>query len=202
MKDVCVAFKAHMGWVNAVPVLVNGRAMAPLPARRVNLVETDAREVREPYYVAGGWHGLAQVPRPKDPQSVIDRGRKAQIASATRALKDFRAGLAAEGGGWTRAVVLTTRGIVHDTLEEVLGSHAHIHVAEGEAIRDATRQALRRLKIRCVHQDEKSVWGEAAARRKQNDTELDAFVKSLKPATGKWAKEERVIALAAWLHRR
>ncbi len=201
MKNVCVAFKAHMGWVNAVPVLVNGKDLSPLPARRVDLIDTDDREVREPYHVAGGWRDLTQVPRPKDPQAVIARGRKAQEKSATKVLRTFRDQLTADGFCWTRAVVLTTRGIVHDDLEDILGSHAHIHVAEGGAIREATRVALRSLKIDQVGQDEKSTWEEAAKRRKQTVEALDTHVKSLKPASGKWSKEERVTALAAWLHR-
>lgn len=202
MEDVCVAFKAHMGWVNAGAVLAAGKSLSPLPARRVDLIETEDRSVREPYHVAGGWRGLERVPRPPDPKAVIARGRKAQIAAGVKALAAFRDSLAADGFRWTRAVVLTTRGIVHDDLEEILGSHAHIHIAEGEAIRDATRKALRKLKIDPVGQDEKSVLETAAKGCGQSAAELDQAVKSLKPSSGKWAKEERVIALAAWLHRR
>lgn len=200
MKPVCVGFKAHLGWVNAAVVKMGCDEPAPVLARRIDLFEDADRETLEPYHVAGGWHGLKKGRRPKDPQAIIDSGRKKQAAATDAVLGTFRKELKSLGYDWQQAVVLIGRGIVHD-LEDSLNSHAHIHVAEGEAIRDATRAALKSLRIPQRNQDEKSSAGLAAKRLNCSETELDEQMKSLKPGDARnWSKEERVIALAAWLH--
>jgi len=55
MDDVCVAFKVHLGWVNAVAVGVDADTPAVLHVERVQLFGSGDREVLEPYHVAGGW---------------------------------------------------------------------------------------------------------------------------------------------------
>ncbi|MDH3645084.1 MAG: hypothetical protein OES38_23485, partial [Gammaproteobacteria bacterium] len=139
--------------MNAVVVEVGPKTPKPVYAQRVDLIDAEDREVREPYHVAGGWSGLERVPRPDDPVAVIRRGRRAQVRSAKSALATFRSLLEQAGFLWARGVVLTGRGRPGDDLERILASHAHIHVAEGEAIRDATRSALNALEIDSVNQD-------------------------------------------------
>ena len=199
MTKICIGFKAHMGWVNAVAVAINCDTPEPLWVNRVDLVDRTDREAYEPYHVAGGWQGLQQVPRPKNPQAVIDRGRSKQLASATRVLRQLRQDLKGEGLVLQQCVMLTTRSIVYANLEEALAYHSHIHVAEGEAIRDATRGALKQMRLRCIGQDEKSIADEVSARLGWSNP--DQEMKSRRPeGTRKWSKEERTVALGAWLH--
>ena len=201
MEAVCVAFKAHMGWVNAVVVQVGADSPKPLLAQRIDLVESEDREVLEPYHVAGGWQGLQSYKRPENPEAIIRRGTAVQISSATRRLKLYAKMLSQEALQWAGAVVLTSRGLLGDDLEHILGSHAHIHVAEGEAIRNATRHALDSLGISFVNQDEKSILPAASDRMACSVEECDNFMKSVKPPdTKSWRKEERTIALGAWLN--
>lgn len=200
MKQVCVGFKAHLGWVNAAVVTMGRDEPVPILAQRIDLFEDADRETLEPYHVAGGWQGLKQGRRPKDPQGIIDRGRKKQDAAARAVLGIFRKELKSLGYDWQQAVVLIGRGIVHD-LEDSLNSHSHIHVAEGEAIRDATRAALKSLRIPQENQDEKSTIELAAKRLSCEPDDVDEMMKPMRPAAAKsWSKEERLIALAAWLH--
>jgi len=200
MKPVCVALKAHLGWANAVAVEVGSKTPKPVHAQRVDLLDVEDREVREPYHVAGGWSGLERVPRPDDPLAVIRRGRRAQVRSAKSALVTFRSLLEQQGFLWARAVVLTGRGRLGDDLEHILGSHAHIHIAEGEAIRDAARSALKVMNIDSVNQDEKSTLVQAQSALDCED--CDDLMKGLRPQGARsWAKEERLIALAGWLNR-
>lgn len=197
--NICVGFKAHMGWVNAVGVNQGARKLLPLFAHRVDLINSEEREVLEPYHVAGGIHGLGRVSRPNDPEAIIARGRQQQVKDAEKQLRLFHRELAKEGLAWTSSVVLTGRGKMGD-LDRVLASHALIHVAEGEAIRDATRAALDALAIPWHNRDEKTVLEAASKRLKCGANEVGVMVKSLKPqAATTWGKEERVIALAAWL---
>ncbi|HIG43865.1 MAG: hypothetical protein ABGY96_25180 [bacterium] len=97
MKEVCVAFKAHMGWVNAVAVLVETDSPTPLHTQRIDLIDGEDREAAEPYHVAGGWHGLEQVPRPADPAAIIRRGTARQIEVAKKHLLAYRAKLTGLG---------------------------------------------------------------------------------------------------------
>ncbi|MEQ8857472.1 MAG: hypothetical protein RIC56_02385 [Pseudomonadales bacterium] len=203
MEQVCIAFKAHMGWVNTAAVARGDSGIRCLAVGRVDLVSGDDREVLEPYHVAGGWHGLERRPRPADPAAVVRRGRKRQVASACLALSGYQDSLRQRGLELTRAVLLTGRGRIGADLERLLGSHAQIHVAEGEAVRDALREALRALAVDRLEQDEKTVLARAATTLDESDP--DAFLRSapppVRPPAGPWRKEERLLALAAWLHR-
>jgi len=209
MDPVCIAFKAHMGWVNAVAVDLLADTPRPILAERVDLIDSGSREFLEPYHVAGGWSGLERVPRPEDPAAIIRRGRLEQAASACRRLIEFRDALERNGLHWQRAVMLTSRGWLGDDLEHILGSHAHIHVAEGEAIREATRQAFGAMAMPYVNQDEKSVLDQAGERLAAGQLsggrvpagDCDALMKGLRPEACKsWRKEERLIGLGAWLN--
>jgi hypothetical protein len=197
---VCVAFKAHMGWLNAVAVMTAADEPRPLFAGKVTLVGDDDREAREPYHVAGGWDGLTKTERPPDPEGVIRRGRKKQARAAVRSLDGLRRDLLDVELDWTRSVMLTTRAWLGHTLDEILCSHAHIHVAEGEATRDAIREALKTLGIPSVDQDEKSIPELAAELLGEDDP--DAWMKGRRPPGARhWSREERLTALGAWLHR-
>ena len=202
MKSVCVAFKAHQGWVNSVAIDTDSSAPAPVLAQRIELFETDDRGVTEPYHVAGGWHGLERVPRPRNPSAVIARGRKRQVAAAKKQLAAYLKALEEIDLQWTLAVILTGRGKLGAVLEHILGSHASIHIAEGEAVRSAMRAALDAINIDCVEQDEKSVLADAGRELDLDEDQCDRYLRELKPAGSRsWRKEERLIALGAWLNR-
>lgn len=200
MEPVCLAFKAHLGWINSVAVRSHSDAPVPVLVRRITLFDAMDREATEPYHVAGGWQGLEQGTRPPDPEDVIRRGCEKQAAAAIEHLSRLKAGLEDLSLDWRRGVMLTARGRLGD-LEHVLRSHAHIHLAEGEAIRDATRAALTALEIPWVNQDEKSI--PVIAAEQLCVTDCDALMRSVRPqGVASWRKEERLIALGAWLHRR
>jgi hypothetical protein len=200
MTPVAVAFKAHLGWLNCVAVDASAKAPQPLAAERIQLIDSDDREASEPYHVAGGWHGLERAPRPADPAAVIRRGRRKQIRLARMRLGEYRDALAGDDRNWVRGVVLTGRGRLVDDLEDVLGSHAQIHVAEGEAIRDAARAALDALGITRADVDEKRILGEAAALLGVSEGDCDALMREARPAQARhWTREERLLALGAWL---
>ncbi len=200
MQPVCVAFKAHQGWAAAVAVACGAVEPLPVAGYRVELVDLGNREIAEPYHVAGGWQGLEQVPPPADPHAIIARAELAQQAGAVEALGVLRAQLAEAGWDWQRAVVCTRRGIVHE-LADTLSSHAHIHIAEADAIRAALRHGLDALVIETIGQDEKSVPESLAAALGTSAGALDAQLKARKPDVFQtWRKEDRMLAMAAALH--
>ncbi len=205
-QTVCVGFKAHMGWLNAVAVAVRATpdtAPKNLPvavdARRIDFAGGQPREVGEPYHAAGGWRGARRVTAPADPAAVVARGRAAQARALDRQLRAYQQALAGLGFQWRRAVVLTGRGRLGGDLSRLLASHAQIHVAEGEAVREGLRAALDALSVRATDQDEKDVLGLAVTALQVADP-LRMLAAGPRGA-GVWRKEERLIALAAWLHR-
>lgn len=99
MRDVCVAIKAHQGWVNTVAVLLDAGEPLALHVQRVELVDGSDRETLEPYHVAGGWSGLTRVPAPA---AVVRRGRRKQTLDgrdADQVIKALRRRAHARGPG-------------------------------------------------------------------------------------------------------
>ena len=198
MISVCIAFKAHLGWVNAVGVDVDAQSPTLRFARRIDLFDDDDPELASPYHVAAGWSGQTRVPPPLDPAAAVRRGLRRQAAAVAERLADLRQQLAEQRFDWARAVLLTRRGWFGD-LDHNLSSHEHVHVAEGDAIRQATSAAFATLGIDAANQDEKSVGPTMEA---AFGADWDAHWKALRPPVAKsWRKEERLIAAAAWLNR-
>ena len=108
MQSVCVAFKAHLGWVNAVVVDIRSATPNPIHALRIDLLDGKDRETLEPYHVAGGWSGLKQVQPPSNPALVIRRGRRKQVAAAKKRLMALRESLEREQLEWSRAGALSS----------------------------------------------------------------------------------------------
>ena len=97
---------------------------------------------------------------------------------------------------------LSTRGWLSEDLEHTLAAHAHVHVAEGDAIRGALRTGVAKLALDCMDQDEKSVRPAARAALGCSNDELKVRMKDARPAdTRSWRQEEQLVALAAWLNR-
>lgn len=198
--DIVAAFKAHLGWVNVVCVRAIASQPEPLRVDRVELFQDAPREVREPYHVAGGWHGLKKSPRPPEPAAIIRNGRRRQVTATRKALKGYALALKNAGCQLRAAVVLTGRSRPFEGLEDILGSHAHIHVAEGEAVREATRRALTAESVPWANIDEKSILEVAAAELDRTTAACDTLVKAARPEAARhWSKEERWLALGAWL---
>lgn len=200
MGSVCIGFKAHLGWLNIVAVEMEEHEPVPVLVRRLDLFEGADRETLEPYHVAGGWKGLTRGARPKNPAAIIKRARQKQDKAVASVFSVLREDLKLADLQWDKAVVLTGRGIVH-SLEGSINDHAHVHVAEGEAMREAARFGIDHVGVPRVDQDEKSVLPDAAHRLGTSPEDLDIVMKDLKPDKARnWAKEERLIALAAYLH--
>ncbi len=197
--DVIIGFKAHLGWLAAVAVRAGGNEPEPVQALRIDLFSDQPRETREPYHVAGGWHGLQRVARPRRPSTVIEQARIKQAALAAACLQRVRTEMGNEGWCWRKAVMLTGRGVLGD-LDDALKSHASIHIAEGEAVRKAVRVAVGEMQVACIDQDEKSTLVEAGNKLRTSPEALDSRLKQCRPPQARsWTKEHRIIAAAAWL---
>ena len=194
-RPLAVGVATHLGWV-AVAVLEMrrpyGAAPVVLHTAHLPLTGPDDREAQEPYHVAGGFDGLDRVPPPPDPRKVIDRGIARQRRGARVA---FRALLEPFAAPVKWGAVLAARGRVQTELEKILASHAQIHIAEGNAVRDSAARALGDLGAAVSWIDRKS-----ASQELLGALGAESVPTLPEPANGgPWRKEEREAAHAAWL---
>ena len=194
-----VGVRAHMGWVAAVAVtLADGTPQLVRSCTIATAPEGD-QIAKEPYHVAAGWDGLTRVKPHPDPAAAVAQGRKTQERMASEAVAELVAELKAKKLKVVAGAVLATRGLQSYTLEEALSHHAHVHVAEGMAVRDAVRFALKANKIPTIEYDQKSLYIEGAKALKLTEARLKQRLTELKGTAKPWTQDQKLCALAAWL---
>ena len=194
-----IGFRAHMGWVAAVGITLEDGAPRVVHSSIIATAEDRDQIAKEPYHVAGGYDGLTRVARPPDPEAIIAKGRKTQEKLAARAIADIAAEFKARKLKIACGAVLSTRAWLGHDLEGILGDHAHIHVYEGEAVRDAVRSALKASKIACRDVDQKSLYTDSSKALTLSEPKLKAVLTGLGAGVKPWTQDQKLSALAAWL---
>lgn len=200
MSRAALGVCTHLGWATVSAVRVGKDGVEAVRTFRLATCDPEDREAREPYHVAGGFDGLARVPRPREPRKVIASGLRKQRRRTARNLERLLRELADWRVPVRRAALFVGRGRSAPDLERILASHAQIHVAEGDAVREAVRRACDVLDLRVVEIDRRRLPEEARSRLALDERATTRHLKALRPeAGGAWRKEERECALAAWI---
>ena len=195
-----VGIFTHMGWVTAVTVVASDQFIKVVRTERIDTGDAGDREAIEPYHVAAGFRGLDRVPPPPDPQSVIRRGLKKQQRHTLRNFRKLLGDMSDLGFEIADAAILAGRGKLAASLDKVLASHAQIHIAEGNAVRQAVDTSFKQLDVRVAWLDQKSLFEKTYAVLALEEDELTTRLRSIKPEIlSPWRKEERLGAIAAWL---
>jgi hypothetical protein len=98
------------------------------------------------------------------------------------------------------ALLVNRAGWVSDLLEYSLAWPEHVPVAEGLAVRDALRFAIKECRVEVVEVDEKSLPDLAADALGLSWAEIDARLKALGATVGRpWRKEQKLACLSAWV---
>ncbi|MEA2787482.1 MAG: hypothetical protein QOF71_3586, partial [Candidatus Eremiobacteraeota bacterium] len=99
------------------------------------------------------------------------------------------------------AVLLVNRaGWITDLLEYSLAWPEHVPVAEGLAVRDAIRFAIKQCRFELVELDEKSLPNLAENALGLSSAEIEARLKALGATVGRpWRKEQKLACLSAWV---
>lgn len=195
-----IGLSAHQGWAAAAAVAVERGRLRVLRTDRIETAPAGDREALEPYHVAGGFHGLARVPQPADPERVVKRGLSVQQRFTARSVARIAAELRREGFALATGAVLTGRGRDAPTFAKAIGSHTQIHVQEGLAVRASLRAGLEALGARIRDVDSKQLLAIARDELGRPESALMETLGSLKPDNGgAWRKEEKLAALAAWV---
>src|SRR5258708_20946629 len=130
MKQAAVGFRMHSGWSALVTISLENDAPVLLGSERVHLVKTFIYKFRQPYHTAERM--------PIDKAGAFVAGARSEAKElATRALCSTRAELQKQGYELVRGALLLASGRTLPGLEGILKSHALIHTADGELIRES-----------------------------------------------------------------
>jgi hypothetical protein len=158
------------------------------------------RLASQPYHVAAELARDLTENSFAEAAAAVREGRKRQDEFAAAGLRSVVERLKDEGFDAAGAALLVNRaGWVTDLLRYSLATPEHPAVAEGLAVRDAFRHALRENNIQFVELDEKALPAEAASQLRVSPAEIAARLKALGSSVGRpWRKEHKLACLAAW----
>jgi hypothetical protein len=155
----------------------------------------------EPYRVAAEMARGPQGGASAEAAAAVAEGRGRQDQLAAHGLQNIVLGL--EGARCTpvsAALLVNRAGWITDLLEYSLSWPEHVPVAEGLAVRDALRFALKECSLEVVELDEKSLPDLAQNALGLSSTEIAARLKHLGATAGSpWRKEQKLAALSAWV---
>jgi hypothetical protein len=199
MTPIGLGFRALRGGAVAVGVAVDGGEPHVVLSTFLATAAEGDRLALEPYHVAAA--DMAQGAPRADIAAAVAEGRKRQELLAAIGLRDIVRRLNDAGATPVVAALLVNRaGWMTDLLAYSLASPDHPPVAEGLAVREALRLALRGHPLDVAEMDEKSLPELASHALDRGSAALDARLKVLGAAVGPpWRKEQKLACLAAWL---
>jgi hypothetical protein len=155
----------------------------------------------EPFHVAAECKRGAQGGNSAEAAAAVAEGRRRQALLAANGLRDIvRALEEARCEPVVAALLVNRAGWVSDLLEYSASWPEHVPVAEGLAVRDALRFALRECRFEFAEVDEKSLPDFAASALDTTSAALEARLKALGAmAFGAWRKEQKLACLSAWV---
>jgi hypothetical protein len=193
MKQAAIGFRVHSGWSALVAVSLENDIPTVLSRERVHLVETFSYKFRQPYHTA------EKMPLEKARAFVAGVLSEAKRL-ATRALRSTEAELGRQGFQVERSALLLASGKTLPNLDRILLSHALIHTADGELVREALRHSSARcgLEVACIK--ERELLDRGAQTLGTNREKLLRQITELGRTFGSpWTQDEKYAALAAWL---
>ncbi|HEX4604486.1 MAG TPA: hypothetical protein VH724_10855 [Candidatus Angelobacter sp.] len=191
MKSAAIGIRVHSGWGALVVLSGTHTHEQIIERRKVVITDSSATSVTQPY------HYVEDMELPAAQRHLAKcatDSRRLALEALHRISNELRdRGFILVGS----AILLSSARPLPD-LDEILGSHALIHTAEGEFFRLAFRQALERLEIPVtgIRESEledhaQKAFGKAVADVHRN---IDNAGRSLGPP---WTKDEKAAALAA-----
>ncbi len=198
--QVCLGFRALKGGAVAVGVAIEcGEPRVVLSTFLATGVDGD-RHSLEPYAVAAELKSDPQGRASAEAVAIVTEGRKRQDQLGAKGLHAIVRTLEEAGCKPVVAALLVNRaGWVTDLLEYSTAWPEHVPVAEGLAVRDALRFALKECRLKAIDLDEKSLPELAAKTLDRSSMEIDVCLKALGATVGKpWRKEQKLACMAAW----
>ncbi|HZI56041.1 MAG TPA: hypothetical protein VFF39_04670 [Verrucomicrobiae bacterium] len=191
MKSAAIGIRVHSGWGALVALSDKNGAQEIIDRRKVVITDPKAIGAVQPYHYVEAMELRAA-------ERHLAKCATESRRLAVKALAQVSAELLDRGFTLVGSAILLSSARPLPDLDEVLGSHALIHTAEGEFFRKAFRQAFERLEIpvtgireRELNDYAKKAFGTATAEVHRN---IDSAGRSLGPP---WTIDEKTAALAA-----
>jgi hypothetical protein len=196
---VALGIDAHMGWAAVSVIARSQHAIRVIRTERIDTADSGDREALEPYHVAAGFDGIERMPRPSDAAAILARGLARQRRHTLASCRKLCSELRDSGHDVTNAAILSGRGRMSASLDNLLASHAQIHIAEGIAVRESIATALVELGLTVEPIDKQSLYDRAARILGMSCDEIAAALKAARPENlGAWRQDQKLAALAAW----
>jgi hypothetical protein len=191
MKSAAIGLRIHSGWGALVAVAgVNG-AQEIIERRKIIVIDPKAAGVAQPY------HFIEEMEL-RAAERHLARCASDSKRLAVEALREVSAHLRDNGFALAGAAILLSSARPLPDLDEILGSHALIHAAEGEFFRHAFRQALERLEIPVTGIRERDLDDQARKTFGKEATEVHQRIDGMGRLLGPpWTEDEKTAALAA-----
>ena len=154
----------------------------------------------EPYNVAAALKRNPQGRASAEAAAVVAEGRRRQDELAAKGLDAIvRALDKARCKPVIAALLVNRAGWITDLLEYSLSWPEHVPVAEGLAVRNALRFALKQCRVEVAELDEKSLPDLAANALDTSSIAIETRLKALGATVGRpWRKEQKLACLSAW----
>jgi hypothetical protein len=191
MKSAAIGLRIHSGWGALVAVAGENGAQELIDRRKVVIVDPKAAGVAQPYH-------FVEEMELRAAERHLSRCASNSKRLAVEALRAVSAQLRDRGFVVTGAALLLSSARPLPDLDEILGSHALIHAAEGEFFRQAFRQALERLEIPVIGIRERDLDDQARKAFGKAADEVHERINSMGRLLGPpWTEDEKTAALAA-----
>jgi hypothetical protein len=191
MKSAAIGLRIHSGWGALVAVAGENGAQEIIDRRKIIVIDPKAAGVAQPYH-------FVEEMELRAAERHLARCASDSKRLAVEALREVSVQLRDRGFTLARAAILLSSARPLPDLDEILGSHALIHAAEGEFFRHAFRQALERLEIPVTGIRERDLDDHARKTFGKNATEVHKRIDGMGRLLGPpWTEDEKTAALAA-----
>jgi hypothetical protein len=201
MRRVALGLRALKGGAAVVALAVeDGEPRVLISTFLATSAEGDPLSL-EPYRIAAEMTRRPQAGASAEAAAAVAEGRGRQDQLAAQSLQNIVLQLEEARCKPVAAALLVNRaGWVTDLLEYSRSWREHVPVAEGLAVRDALRFALKACRFKIVELDEKSLPDLAQNTLGLSSAKIDARLKLLGANAGRpWRKEQKLACLSAWI---
>lgn len=200
-RSVAIGLRAARGGATVVAVTVDAGVPCVVLSTFVATGAEGDRLSIEPFHVAAELPRSADGTATPEARAVVTKGRATQDALALAGLKAIASELDERELSLRAAHLLVNRaGWMNDLLAYSLMDPGHPPVAEGLAVRDALRAALRAMRLEPRELDEKTLVDVGSRALRLSTDVVEDKLKALGATVGRpWRKEQKLACLAAWM---
>jgi hypothetical protein len=193
MSRAAIGVRTHSGWAALVVVAGDARSPRVIDRRRIELVDQEVREAKQPY------HAARELPLP-EAEKLLSRCTQRTKLLARQALRAVTKNLLEQGHDLVGCGIVLASGRSLPALAATLASHALIHTAEGELFRNAIAHAGQHCGLPVTGVKERDLFARASTQLRIPDGKLRRCLVDMGQSVGPpWSQDQKHAALVGWL---